>query len=1287
MVHRYSSPRPAVWWWTAAAVLLAPPPAGGQVDVPCEALVGWLGCDGQLPGGAAANAATVRAACATECPTDSRCAPGKTPVAANVSANISASCQSCAPGMYSRVGANCEACPPGKHQDTAGADRCFDCPVGRYEARHGQAECTQCPAHASTCKLVVHEEFGGLQERCESGAVSGDSCACRPGFLEQSSGVCEECPFGGVCCMCKDIAGCYDSAFGACDFDALMHNFREHGTACAGEGSCFSGTTVALPRPGYEYDVLVAGVASDSFELDGDGDHWAAASVNQSGGLLVACNTMAAGRYKDTRQNSFDKQNCLGGPNNTCAKGHSGRMCAICDEDWYLTRQGHCEKCVNRQRSRIVVLTIGITVIFFAAPLSWGVLYWMVADKDSSQFLVYFRLLIDHFQLLSINTGIRAAWPWELQTIYRASESAGLNLDFLEMECAFGWKYEAKYNIFLSLPVFFFGEILLITSAVRLICWYRIRAVERYVQRMQAIAQDEDTVQTLSEQKSRTITAAFDELDPEGDGFITVDKLPELGRMCGLSLDAAIEVRNTLHYIDPQGSGRITKETWVSFVAVSLHGLTQPPQPNEATAVEESQKKDPLGTRVATFVCRIFADLHVRTEGLIPLVPETTDDWEKVKDHAIQIFLMLMMMAYITLAKWGISVFDCFEQPNKPGTFNLDDAPYIQCFTSEWYRLSALGGMAILLYVIGLPIAITYIFFANYVRLRMGDMQCMQRYGFLYKPYRPGSPGWEVVILVRKSLLVLLTKLRSQSPYMQGVWSLLVYAVVIMTQSRVAPYRQLRHTNMANYFISVNALAVFSSLIFTSNIPTKEQQTALLHINLVCMISGWIYACYATLIDLYLYLRKNMYVEYALTKNQVDPTIDRHYQGVDTNGVIDMSFYDLLVLRARYSHAITRDLPAEDDDSSSSSSGTGTGTGSGLPKPAQPRQVVENQTKAHERFDDFNRMFADFVRRVDPTAVLPKPRAAAMRDDGSSGDASAVDEDSVLKSPLESPFMLTEFKARAKMLEELYSTNHLTLMVCFYDFVIKHDLVKPTGLAEFGAPEVAEDIIHFLNTFTTDAILHAGGRPWGRANDDDHETVRSSQRPKDPDVLQVGDGGGGGGGGGGSDEDDAAPKQQLPMSMMSQRSMASTVEDEVQLAKAMRNGRRFLLNCNRLLGNNMRQFLTDRQVDWLSLDDVLDVLQQEIEEQAKQLQRAIAKDPLIVPSEPELVKPSKPGEDERAPWVASERTKIPLRPSEVRKGQTQSKLRGSRGDGAAIAVSNPLHAVDEDDEDEDEDDE
>jgi len=42
-------------------------------------------------------------------------------------------------------------------------------------------------------------------------------------------------------------------------------------------------------------------------------------------------------------------------------------------------------------------------------------------------------------------------------------------------------------------------------------------------------------------------------------------------------------------------------------------------------------------------------------------------------------------------------------------------------------------------------------------------------------------------------------------------------------------------------------------------------------------------------------------------------TMQRLTDGRTLTGVIDLSFYDMLVLRARYSHVITRILPPADD--------------------------------------------------------------------------------------------------------------------------------------------------------------------------------------------------------------------------------------------------------------------------------------------------------------------------------------------------------------------------------------
>ena len=111
--------------------------------------------------------------------------------------------------------------------------------------------------------------------------------------------------------------------------------------------------------------------------------------------------------------------------------------------------------------------------------------------------------------------------------------------------------------------------------------------------------------------------------------------------------------------------------------------------------------------------------------------------------------------------------------------------------------------------------------------------------------------------------------------------------------------------------------------------------------------------------------RKGQYVQFALGENQVDPNVEQHYQAVDPNGVVNLGYYDLLVLRARYSHTLQRTVVLPDAGPASGGKGS---AGEGSPKVSTT--IIENQTRAHERFANFNSQFAEFVRRVDPSMVL-----------------------------------------------------------------------------------------------------------------------------------------------------------------------------------------------------------------------------------------------------------------------------------------------------------------------------
>ena len=248
--------------------------------------------------------------------------------------------------------------------------------------------------------------------------------------------------------------------------------------------------------------------------------------------------------------------------------------------------------------------------------------------------------------------------------------------------------------------------------------------------------------------------------------------------------------------------------------------------------------------------------------------------------------------------------------------------------------------------------------------------------------------------------------------------------------------------------------------------------------------------------------------------------------------------------------------------------------------------------------------------------------------------------------------MLTECKNQAKMLEELYSKELLALMVVYYDYIIKNDLVDELGTTEYGAPELAEDVIHFINTFTNDAILQAGGLAWGRTKED-HDTLRSSHVTPSgisvsPDRSAAGspvsmEDGEEGQGGDPAFETPSIEVQvgadgevHVPDGVKVTRTLAS-MNQEVAIVQALSKGRRWLLNPNKLLGNNLRPFFETQKVDWLSLDDVLGVLTEKIEKDILNAAKMLAKDPSAA-----VLKSPAPGDDDRAPWKVSSSSPLAL---------------------------------------------
>ena len=165
-----------------------------------------------------------------------------------------------------------------------------------------------------------------------------------------------------------------------------------------------------------------------------------------------------------------------------------------------------------------------------------------------------------------------------------------------------------------------------------------------------------------------------------------------------------------------------------------------------------------------------------------------------------------------------------------------------------------------------------------------------QRYGFLYKPYTAEAAYWEVVILVRKALLQLVARFTTTRPYVQGCLSLSVYFPILIIQARVSPYRQMRHTNMANYLLAVNMLATFSTLVFSGDVLSERAKAVLLVLNLLTMFAGWGVSLYGGALDVYLFLLRQVYVGYCEQHDGADPQVDSYYLSVDRPGLLNIAW-------------------------------------------------------------------------------------------------------------------------------------------------------------------------------------------------------------------------------------------------------------------------------------------------------------------------------------------------------------------------------------------------------------
>eukprot|EP00736_Rhodelphis_marinus_P003721 Rmarinus@m.7852 len=155
-------------------------------------------------------------------------------------------------------------------------------------------------------------------------------------------------------------------------------------------------------------------------------------------------------------------------------------------------------------------------------------------------------------------------------------------------------------------------------------------------------------------------------------------------------------------------------------------------------------------------------------------------------DEHIAFFVYTLTVLYIALVLHSVELLPCTEYSE--GKFFINNVPDSRCYTEDYNLKVAISAMGILFYVIGIPLTIGIIVCTLGPSTLRNNRRFYHRFYFLCRRYKLEYYWWEVVVLCRKALFVLLRITFSNLVDVQIASSLAMLSFFMVAQFYARPY-------------------------------------------------------------------------------------------------------------------------------------------------------------------------------------------------------------------------------------------------------------------------------------------------------------------------------------------------------------------------------------------------------------------------------------------------------------------------------------------------------------------
>ncbi|KNC55282.1 uncharacterized protein AMSG_10922 [Thecamonas trahens ATCC 50062] len=148
------------------------------------------------------------------------------------------------------------------------------------------------------------------------------------------------------------------------------------------------------------------------------------------------------------------------------------------------------------------------------------------------------------------------------------------------------------------------------------------------------------------------------------------------------------------------------------------------------------------------------------------------------------VLFLVAPLLYIPLSQSSLALFDCSQLPN--GQYVLDADTGVVCFDDAWWAIVPFGVVAILIYVIGVPVYFGITLFLH--RLTLFSPHTTARFGSLYRNWRRAYYWGEIANLFKRLAIVVITTMFSKHQLVLIGMLLLILGSSVYIFVRIRPY-------------------------------------------------------------------------------------------------------------------------------------------------------------------------------------------------------------------------------------------------------------------------------------------------------------------------------------------------------------------------------------------------------------------------------------------------------------------------------------------------------------------